>query len=456
MATRKVVKFRGENRHGDALYFCEIVRDGVKVTCAFGHTDTPTKQPKYTERSGERAASLADADRRFEALIASRGKNYQAQQRTEEELPAIDETLDAGAFNPSLEAEVATAREPAATKAAASVYADWLQTQNDVRGELAALFLGGQEDDARAWLANNPTKLFGDLDVKLHNEVYDLIWEHGFLRGASLKRQSIDSDTVLAELTRTFLALPVARLVTELRFGLAGYENDNDWSDTLAAIAESPQAAHLRSLRFDDYTSEDCEVSWTAFGDFSPYWPKLQALEALSIRSGEGGTLGELALPNLRKFVRISGGLGEAEIRAIFSSVWPKLEHLEVWFGSTNYGAAGKLEHLAPLLDGRVPASLAYLGIVNCEFLPDMIEPLAKSPVVKQLRTLDLSAGVLMDQDVDVLLRHADAFRHLDRLDLSQNLLEERADEIYARLPNAKIGDQRDNYDDDRYVALGE
>jgi len=456
MATRKVIKFRGETRHDDIVHFCEFVRDGVKITSAFGNTNTPTKQPQYTERFGERAASIADAEKRFEVLIEARGKSYQTKQRTEAELPAIDETLDAGAFNPSLEAEVAGAREPAAAKAASSVYADWLQTQNDVRGELASLFLGGQEDEARQWLADNPTKLFGDLDVKLHNEVYDLIWEHGFLRGASLKRQSVDSDTVLSELTRAFLALPVARLVTELRFGLAGYESDNDWSESLAAIAESPQAAHLRSLRFDDYTYEDCEISWAAFGDFSPYWSSLQSLEELQIRSGEGGTLGDLALPNLRKFVRVSGGLGEDEIRAIFSAAWPKLEHLEVWFGSRNYGAAGKLEHLAPLLGGRVPSSLAHLGIVNCEFVPDLIEPLAKSPVVKQLRTLDLSAGVLMDQDVDVLLRHADAFHHLDRLDLSRNLLEERAGEIYARLPNAKIDDQRDNEDDRRYVALGE
>jgi hypothetical protein len=455
MATRKVVRFRGENPREDAVFFGEIVRDGLKITAAFGNTNKQTKVTSYYERFGERAASSEEAEKRFEALIESRAKHYQKKDRTEAELPEIDETLDAGSFNPTLEAEIVGAREPAATKAAASVYADWLQQQSDVRGELASLFLAGQEDEAREWLAGNPTKLFGELDVKLDSELYDLVWDHGFLRGASLKRQSIDSKTDLAALTRTFLALPVARLVTELRFGLAGYESDNDWGPTLAVVAESAQAPQIRVLRFDDYTSEDSEISWTAFGDFSPYWSQLPALEELIIESGEGGTLGELQLPNLKKLARISGGLAEDEIKAILSATLPKLEHLEIWFGDRNYGAAGTVAHLAPLFDGRVAKTLTHLGIVNCDFVQDVIEPLAKSPVLAKLKTLDLSKGTLMDADVDVLLKHADAFQHLDRLDLSENLLESRGAEIYARLPHAKVDDQREG-DDRRYVALGE
>jgi hypothetical protein len=456
MATRKVVRFRGENPGAEAVFFGEIIRDGLKITGAFGNTNKQTKVTSYYERFGERAATTADAEKRFEALIEARGKHYQKTNRTEHDLPAIDETLDAGKFNPTLESEIVAARDPAAIKAAASVYADWLQQQGDVRGELASLFLAGQEDEAREWLAGNPTKLFGELDVKLESEVDELIWEHGFLRGATLKRASYESKTNLAVLTRAFLALPVARLVTELRFGLTGFESDNDWGPTLGAVAASAQAPQIRVLKFDAYTSEDSEISWTAFGDFSPYWPQLPALEELVIESGEGGTLGELALPNLKKLVRISGGLGEEEIQSITSATLPKLQHLEVWFGDRNYGAAGTALHLAPLFDGRAPKSLTHLGIVNCEFVQDVIEPLAKSPLLAQLKTLDLSKGTLMDEDVDVLLKHADAFRHLDRLDLSENLLATRGPEIYARLPHAKVDGQRFDGDDRRYVALGE
>lgn len=456
MATRKVVKFRGENQREEALYFCDIVRDGVKITAQFGNTNKLTKVTTYTERFGERAPGVEEAIKRFDKLVASRGKNFQSKTTAEEELPEIDETLDAGKFNPALEAELVAARDPGAAKGAATVYADWLQQQGDVRGELASLFLAGQEDEARAWLLANPTKLFGDLDVKLDNEVYDLVWDHGFLRGASLRRKDIDSNTDLAELTKQFLALPVARLVTELRFGLAGYESDNDWTPALAAIVESQQAAQIRVLRFDDYTYEDSEISWTAFGDFSDHWQHLPALEDLRIRSGEGGTLGELNLPALKTFVRVSGGLGEDEIKSIIGATWPKLEHLEIWFGRKSYGAAGTVEHVAALLDGRVPKSLRHLGLVNCELAGDLIEPLAKSPVLAQLKTLDLSKGTLIDEHVDLFLKHADAFKHLDRIDLSDNLLEERGGEIHARLAHAIVDRQREDDPDYRYAALGE
>jgi len=459
MATRKVVKVRGENRREDAVYFAELVLDGVKIRAQFGNTNLASKATHYYDRFGERYATPEEAAKRFEALLEGRVKSYSDVKRSEEEVEVGDESVSAGASNPALEKEILAARDPGVEHSTSSVYADWLQTQSDVRGELAGLFLGGQEDDARRWIADNPTRLFGPLDVKLDSEVYALDWRNGFLRGASLKRASIDSNTKLGELTAQFLALPVARLVTELRFGLAGYESDNDWSDTMQAIVDSPQAAQLRVLRFDDYTYEDSEISWTAFGDFSPFWSKLPALEELQIRSGEGGTLGELALPNLKTFVRVSGGLGADEIKSIMNASWPKLEHLEIWFGKEDYGAAGSVESLAPLLDGRVPKTLRHLGLVNCEFSHELIEPLAKSPVLRQLKSLDLSKGVIQDRDVDVLLRHADAFAHLESLDLSENLLNERGRDIHAKMSNANVGAQRfDDGDDDdrRFVALGE
>jgi hypothetical protein len=454
MATRKVIRVRAHNVDGDTS-FCEITLDGLKVITEFGNTDRQTGTAHITGRTAVRAASSDEAAVTFEELVAQHGKAFLTLARFEEVRSAIDETLDAGAFNVALESQVATARDAASSRAASTVYADWLQQQGDVRGELAGLFLGGQEDEARAWFAKNPTKLFGDLDIKLEAEITGLVWEHGFLRAASLKRRNY-RDTGLAELARAFLALPVARLVTELRFGLAGCESNNDWTSTLAVVAESRQAKQLRVLRFDDYTSEDSEISWTAIGDFSAYWGAFPALEDLRIRAGEGGTLGDLALPELKRFERVSGGLGEGEVKEIFAATWPKLEQLDVWFGRSGYGAGGKPEHLATLLDGRMAKSLVKLGLVNCEFVQDLIEPLAKSPILRQLKTLDLSKGTLTDADVDLVLQHADAFAHLDYLDLTENLMESRGAEIHARLPHAAVDGQREYDDERRYAALGE
>ncbi|HLL22946.1 MAG TPA: hypothetical protein VK427_12490, partial [Kofleriaceae bacterium] len=287
------------------------------------------------------------------------------------------------------------------------------------------------------------------------SEVYDLIWEHGFLRGASLKRGSYASRTKLAELTRQFLALPVARLVTELRFGLAGYENDNDWGPTLAVIAQSVQAPRIRVLRFDDYTGDEQEISWTAYGDFSPYWSELPALEDLRIQSGAGGILGRLELPNLRRFVRVSCSLGDDELRAIADARWPQLEHLEVWTGTRAQNDA-TAAHFAALLERRAPETLRHLGIVNSEIVGQLVEPLARSPLLRQLRTLDLSKGTLVDEDAPALIAHADAFRHLDRLDLSENMFDTAGAPIRRALANADVSEQRVAEGGYRYVALGE
>ena len=444
---RTVVRHRLENIRGDKVYFCELVVDGVKLFTRFGQTlgANPTR---IYERSGERFATREAALQAVEVFLAGRGKSYEQNHRTEELRPASADQLAPASSNPALEAEVLAGRA-----GAAAVFADWLQTHGDSRGELAALFQANKTDEAERWIADDASRLFGELDVKLDSELRDLAWTDGFVSGASLRRATGDSRTDLAALTRDFLALPASRFVIALRFGLAGFDSDNDWTETMRAVAGSSQAPQLRSLRFDDYQPEDCEVSWTPFGDFSPFWRDLPALEEFRLRSGAGGTLGDVELPNLKTFVRESGGLGEPEIRSILDAKWPRLEHLAIWFGSANYGAAGTAGQLAELLWGRAPETLTHLGLVNCEFTPQLIEPLARSPLLRRLRSLDLSKGVLGDGDVDAVVRHADAFRHLERFDLSENLFEDSS-AIRAALANVVLDDQRDpTY---RYAAVGE
>lgn len=457
MATRKVVKVRLENRRDPVVYFRDIVLEGKKLRVEAGNTDTSSGKTSWFEKFGERFATEQEASARFERLVEQASRNFKSSTRTEEEVQARDEGLARFVENPALEAQVLSAPDSAEQ---ARVFADWLQTQGDARGELAALFQSGRQAQAQEHLLQNADRFFGDLDVKLDNELYDLDWAHGFLRGASLRRRNIDSNTDLGALTKSFLALPIARLVTKLRFGLAGYESDNDWSSTMEAIASSAQASQLKALLFNDYMSEDCEISWTAFGDFSSYWRSLPALEVFHLRSGEGGVLGDIELPSLKKFVRESGGLSREEIDSIVRAKWPRLEWLELWFGSENYGAGGSVEAVQPLLDGKVPATLTHLGLVNAEFTQDLVEPLARSKLLGQLKVLDLSKGTLLDEDVEALLRHAGAFKHLDKLILDENLLDSRTAELSAALPNVSVEKQRfdEGYTDaeNRYAAVGE
>ena len=129
-----------------------------------------------------------------------------------------------------------------------------------------------------------------------------------------------------------------------------------------------------------------------------------------------------------------------------------------MWTGSGNYGAVATTDQLGPILRGEGLPRLTTLGIVNSELSTELLGELAGSALLPRLKVLDLSKGVFTDAEVDGWLRLAPKFRHLKRLDLSENLFEERLDELKAALPNVVLDEQRENYgdDEDRYVAVGE
>ncbi|HET9988553.1 MAG TPA: TIGR02996 domain-containing protein [Kofleriaceae bacterium] len=363
----------------------------------------------------------------------------------------------AAAANPELEAQCRAAPDDAASWA---VYADWLMQAGDPRGELAALVVRGAPTSE--FIRANHIALYGSDDLWAAVEV--TAWRHGFPLGVTIKVQ-IDDELQLVEATRELLAVPLAQFVEQLRFGLAGFESNNDWTPVMDVVTTSPRAGDIRSLRFDAYTYADQEISWTAFGDFSAAWAKLPALEELAIRSGIGGTLGKLVLPRLRRFTRISGGLSAAELQAICEAHWPLLESLELWLGTHAYNGQASVDRLLPILAARGLPELRHLALCNAEIVDTLIPELARSAVLKQLRTLDLSKGTMGSVATTRLVDEAAKFAHLEALDLSENCLtSEECSRIRAALPQCNLDDQRgdredgdeDHDEDDRYVAIGE
>ena len=337
-----------------------------------------------------------------------------------------------------------------------AVYADWLIAQGDPRGELAALHLAGKSAAALKVLAQHYEQLVGDEEHQ-----YDLQFRHGFAIGATL---GIDHASLLRldVLTRQFLAAPIARFIESLRFGLAHFESNNNWAPTLDVVTRSEQAPRIRALRFDAYTYTDCEISWTPFGDLAFAWKRLPSLELLHIRSGAGGNLGDLVLPRLKTFIFESGGMQGNLVDAVAGAKWPALEHLEIWTGSSDYGAAASIHALRPILAAIGLPELRHLGLVNSELSDAIVPALAESKLLPQLHSLDLSRGVFAREASDALVDHAAAFRHLASIDLSDNvLLPDEIARIRAALDNVVIGDQRERDEDDggelgRYVSLGE
>jgi predicted DNA-binding WGR domain protein len=439
---------------GQVQRFIAVVQEGTQVVVTSGVAgDTAELDiPDDSARRITRHTTIAEANSSYVEAIRRAG--------TEGFASANSRPPPSVRTNPELEADCLAHDSPETW----AVYADWLIAENDPRGEIAQLSLAGQADAANRVLAAN-LDLLGD-----STRAYDLRFRHGFARGVTLVRDPEHWDSMEGQLhdrLRDFLARPIGRFIDDLRFGLAGFSDGNDWAPSVRVAIELI-GPRLRELRFDAWEYSQSEISWIPFGDLGFAWSQLPALEVLHIKSGRGGKLGGLELPRLKTFIRESGGLAETEIKAVLDALrsghMPMLEHLELWFGSPNYGATGSLPMIRPILDGVGLERLRHLGIVNCAFVDDVVDALALSRILPQLDSLDLSRGTLAERGTEFLVAHAPAFRHLASIDLSRNLLvASEVAQIRAVLDNVIVVDQRerddtDEDDDDgyRYVAVGE
>ncbi len=319
------------------------------------------------------------------------------------------------ASEPSLEAECRAARTDPAPWA---VYADWLMQQGDPRGEIAASLNGGQPSLAKQVFELHQAKLCGFAEPAI-----DLQYRHGFAIGATIPNPG-DASWKLHQVVAALLASPVGTFLEELRCGLteSGSGAELGWRPTLETIVES-HGDQLRVLHLDRYTYDDTMMHWVDMGDWSGLLDHLPALEDLRVR-GDQVAYGSIDLPSLRSFVRQSCTMRNEELAQLARARWPSLDHLELWFGSAEYGVDPEVEHIRPLLVGKNMPRLRHLGLVNCDAHMTLLPELARSQVLPRLDSLDLSKGTFGHDETAFLVEHAPSFRHLASIDLEDNFLD--------------------------------
>ncbi|MFI9822547.1 STM4015 family protein [Streptomyces sp. NPDC052013] len=242
---------------------------------------------------------------------------------------------------------------------------------------------------------------------------------------------------------------------------------DSDPSGVIdALLAARDRLPALRALFLGDIVMEECEISWINQTDVTPLLAGFPALEEFAVRGGTGLRFPALRHEALRSLTMETGGLPVDVVRGVGASDLPALEHLDLWLGTSWYGADSEAADLEPILSGARLPRLRHLALRNSEIQDEVAAAVASAPVVARLDVLDLSMGTLGDDGAAALLG-GQPLTHLKKLDLHHNYISEPLRRrIRETLEPAGVEvdlDQDDaDFDEDddgtvhRYVAVGE
>ena len=504
---------RYEYSEGSSNKFWQIELSGTSFTTTFGKIGTPGTS------SIKDWPDAATAKKEHDKLVAQKVKKGYApvegaapKKAAAKAAPAkvakkVAPPVASAAANPQLAKQIESNPDD---EGAWAVYADWLQGQGDPRGELGVVQERLRSSPKDKTLLSAEKKLLKDhaetivgslapymkkkghipgvlskpdVEPDFRQSTEGLppvraLWRSGFFQQVFVGHPGFDGfagggdddegggggmeDIEMADLIHNVLSSPASRFLSSLRLGLPNNPEDGecDYEAVLKKIAKHETLARLRTLYIGDVTQEESECSWINIRDVSKLYPQLKNLRHLTLRGGSDMKLGKIELPDLRTLTIITGGLDKKNVAAIADAKWPKLERLELWFGTDNYGGNCKVKDVAPILAGKAFPKLKHLGLRNCEFIDELAAALPGSAIMKQIESLDLSKGTMTDDGVKKLVEGKAWLAHLRRLDLSDNFIG-KASTMAATITNAvRTRPQRtaDEYDGTahRYVALTE
>ncbi len=295
-------------------------------------------------------------------------------------------------------------------------------------------------------LAGKPIKKFGatfnpNTAVKVSTDSYE------------------DDDPSVIEKLEKLANLPNINELDTLVIGewkYAGEEEDS--RPSIEKLIELKDAfSGLKHLFVGDMSYESCEISWIQHDDFSHFYQYFPNLETFGIKGIGGLKLGKIQLPKLKNLIIECGGLPLRTLKEILSSDLPNLEYLEIWLGTEYYGLGVTVDDLQPILDGHFP-KLYHLGLKNYDFQDELAKRLHNAPVLKNLKTLDFSMGILKDEGAQALY-HNDALLRLEHINCRHHYI---SDEWQKKLKeryttqNINLKDYKKPDEDYFYVEVGE
>lgn len=220
---------------------------------------------------------------------------------------------------------------------------------------------------------------------------------------------------------------------------------------------------NLKGLYIGEIEQEENEISWINNCNMTPLLTEFPGLEELRIRGGTGLSFQPSRHICLKKLVIETGGLDKSVLTQLLDSVFPALEHLELWLGDDEYGWNGTAEDVKPFFYQNPFPNLKYLGIKNCIHQNEIAVIAADAPILDQIDTLDLAEGNLQDKGAEALL-NSEKVKNLKHLDLSHHymsdqMLERFEDSELNYTTNLEDQNEPDDWGDGEmhcYISVGE
>ncbi len=435
---------RYEFVEGSSSKFWEIELEGESFTTRWGRIGTDG-QEKTQDFDSE-----AEARKAHDKVIAEKEKKgYRLVSADEPDARPLTAKFP---VNVELEARLVAAPGDMATW---HVLADWLIEQGESWGSVINAAVSGKPDLSKQ----------GAAQEALAADNAEFTWVNGVIDTFSFTPEDFELDPPMEVSLSKVLKHPAGHFVRSLTLGLPPSE-DTEWNmdaliETLVSCGPLP---FLRVLDMSPDADHMDQPSWRRVGDLSKLWPVVPQLRELYLQGAQGsdsGTpikFGRIDAPNLEKVVFKSGGLDEDAPVSLGKAKLPKLKHLELWFGSDDYGCNCTMASLEGILDGKNLPALETLGFKNSEFGPELVDVVATSRLLPRLKVVDFSMGTFANEAADALIRHAARFQHLQAVVLDDNFFSDGDKErLTAALPNARIGVQKETDDPEwRYATVAE
>lgn len=217
--------------------------------------------------------------------------------------------------------------------------------------------------------------------------------------------------------------------------------------ETIAKLGVSPT---LRTFAFG-VLADGTRPRLYSIADLSVLYGALRDVEEIYVRVGEIGTLGDLDLPNLRSLELATCAQRPSVLSSIVKA-HARLERLAIDGGDWDSDKLESYDELAPLFEADWPR-LTHLGLRHMEIADAIVRELP-SRVLRNVRVLDLSGGLLGDRGGEAILARAADFAHLDTLDLDDHRMSPAVAAKVHQVCQRVIG--RPRHQDDDCIDTGE